>query len=252
MRIISIDAQPFHELAYVSSGASGIPKLPFFKVTVDALPSGAECLVAVSDLQGREHNGANRLLGEVVCEELALLQELEEIPAVAAVMLAGDLYDNPQSDKKGCSGDVTSVWNAFVSSFPAVIGVHGNHDIVDESILSELACVLDGSKTNLLGLMVGGVSGIIGRADRNQRKPATEFTEALQKVLRSSDLVLLHQGPDEPTTGRIGEPMVRELLERHGESLVIFGHCAWSPPYAEMGKNQLLNVDGKVMIFVAG
>jgi len=250
MKIINVEMQPFHELAYVSSGVSGITQLPFFKVAVDALPGGVACLVATSDLQGREYGGENRLLGEVVCEELELLQELGEIPTVAAVMLAGDLYDNPESDKKGCSGDVTSVWNAFASTFPAVIGVHGNHDIVDATTLSKQVTVLDGGKAGLHGLMLGGVSGIIGRADRHQRKPAPEFAKALQKVLGSSDLVLLHQGPDEPATERIGEPMVRELLEKHGESLVIFGHCPWDPPYAEMGKNQLLNVDGKVMVFV--
>ncbi|MDQ6968229.1 MAG: hypothetical protein Q9M14_06055 [Mariprofundaceae bacterium] len=50
---------------------------------------------------------------------------------------------------------------------------------------------------------------------------------------------------------RVGEPLVRELLEKHGGGLVIFGHCQWQDPHAEIGKHQMLNVDGRVMLLVS-
>jgi len=59
-----------------------------------------------------------------------------------------------------------------------------------------------------------------------------------------------HHGPDEPASGRIGEPAIRHLLEQHGESLVIFGHCYWDDPYAEIGKHQILNVDSRVFLLL--
>ena len=82
MKILSIEGQPFHEISYKSSGPSGKIRnssLPFFRATVDELPTGISSIVATSDLQGREISGTNRLLGEVVAEELTLLYELEEI-----------------------------------------------------------------------------------------------------------------------------------------------------------------------------
>ena len=50
---------------------------------------GGMVLVATSDLQGREQDPKNRLLGELVAEELAVLHELGEIPFIHGVLLAG-------------------------------------------------------------------------------------------------------------------------------------------------------------------
>jgi len=133
MKILKIESQSFHEINYKSSGPSGKIRnssLPFFKATVDKLPTGISSIVVTSDLQGREISGTNRLLGELVAEELSLLQELEQIPLVNLVILAGDLYDYPDCRKLGGTGDVTDVWNAFSHRFEQVVGVHGNHDIV--------------------------------------------------------------------------------------------------------------------------
>jgi len=254
MKIIGIDELPFHELRYVSSGRRGKVQacvLPFQCVWVDKLPDGVSAIVVTSDLQGREKGGANRLLGEVVCEELELLCDMGEIPAVNGLVLAGDLYDYPECHKRGGTGDVTSVWNAFASAFPSVVGVHGNHDTVDEAALNADVTVLDGNITECMGLNIGGVSGIIGREDRNQRKSEADFSKVLRQVLKKSpDMVVLHQGPDEPVSGRIGDPLVRELLEEQGSSIVAFGHCPWDDPYTEVGEHQLLNVDGRVMLLL--
>jgi len=255
MQIINVELEPFYEISYISSGARGVVQnriLPFQRVIVDTLPDGVSAIAVTSDLQGREKGERNRLLGEVVSEELRLLSELGDIPAVNGVILAGDLYDYPECHKLGGSGDVTSVWNAFASDFSDVLGVHGNHDMVDELLLKPEVTLLDGNVSSHMGLGIGGVSGIIGRADRNQRKSESEFSIALKNVLKKNpDLIDLHQGPDDPVTGRIGSSLVRELLEKSGNSLVVFGHCPWEDPYAEIGDHQVLNVDGRVMLLVA-
>ena len=126
MNILKIEDNPFHEVNFKSSGPRGAVRyrvLPFYKVKVEKLPKGVTSIVATSDLQGREAGDENRLLGEAVAEELMILQELGEIPKIELVILAGDLYDYPDCRKKGGTGDVTSVWNAFAKDFGAVVGV---------------------------------------------------------------------------------------------------------------------------------
>jgi len=221
-------------------------------VYVDALPDGVSAIAVTSDLQGREDGKQNRLLGEVVSEELRLLADVGDIPRVNGVLLAGDLYDYPDCHKLGGSGDVTAVWNTFADDFEHVIGVHGNHDMVDDALLSDSVTVLDGNAVDAIGLRIGGVSGIIGGVNRNQRKTEQDFTKMLHSVLaKKTDMILLHQGPDDPETGRIGEPLVREALAGKGSGIVIFGHCQWEDPYVEVGEHQVLNVDGRVMLIVA-
>ena len=222
--------------------------LPFYRAIVDELPKGISSFVITSDLQGREENKTtNRLVGEAVAEELNLLYELGEIPSISFVALAGDLYDDPKFHKSGGTGDVTSVWNAFAKVFPFVIGVHGNHDKVQESALASNTVVLDGNSTNHLGIRIGGVSGIVGHSDSNQCKSQQEFMSALTKVTDDKNhLVLLHQGPEGLKNEQDGDPEITEHLVSKGSSIVVFGHCHWGTPFIELGKNQVLNVDNRL------
>lgn len=255
MKILSYQAKPFHELRYRSSGPKGRPRkcvLPFVKVYVDRLPEQISAIAVASDLQGRESGRDNRLLGEAVAEELLMLQEVGEIPPIDAVLLAGDLYDYPDLRKLGGTGDTTWVWNAFARHFPMAIGVLGNHDTVVPEKLAPSAIVLDGNSTQLGDLTISGVSGIIGRSSKNQRKTASAFGDSLlAAIARPSDLVILHQGPDLPERQQIGEPLIREILETGGEGLVIFGHCHWREPLAKIGGFQVLNVDSRVCVFLS-
>ncbi len=250
MKIIEIEKKPYHEIYFNSSGPQGrIRKcvLPFYRVWVENMPNGISSLVVTSDLQGREMGDKNRLIGEQVAEELYILQELNEIPHINLVILAGDLYDYPDCRKMGGTGNVTSVWNAFAKNFDGVVGVHGNHDTVNnESLLSNIS-ILDGNTTSYNRLKISGVSGIIGRLDRNQRKNEAQFEKALMNVISGiNNVVVLHQGPDDPKGKQFGEPLIRKCFEKRGSNLVFFGHCHWSIPLIKIGSNQVLNVDSKL------
>ena len=253
MKVIDISENPFHELRYRSSGRGGqIRKvtLPFYKLIVNELPKGISSFVLTSDLQGREQNKkSNRLVGEAVAEELSILHKLGEIPPINFIALAGDLFDYPELHKLGGTGDVTSVWNAFAKSFPFVVGVHGNHDIVVNSELAENTTVLDGNSTQQVGIRIGGVSGIVGRNNRNQRKSQQEFMSALTKVTsEKNDLILLHQGPEDIENMQRGDPEITAHFSSKGSCLVAFGHCHWSQPFIELGENQILNVDNRLYL----
>ncbi len=71
-----------------------------------------------------------RLLGEWLPQILAesILPGLPLPAGRVGVLLAGDFYTVPSLDKRGGSGDVDSVWQAFGEHFHWVVGVAGNHD----------------------------------------------------------------------------------------------------------------------------
>ncbi len=254
MKILDVAEDPFHSISFRSSGKNGRAvrrSLPFCFVTVKGLPKKIGCIVVSADLQGREGQGKNRLLGRVVAEELAVLEKQKTIPKVGLVLLAGDLYDVPGCDSRGGTGKVTKVWNAFAKRFPYVMGVHGNHDIVTEDELLENVCILDGTVSHCSGLTFGGVSGVIGRIDRNQRKTEDDFMAALKSVTKHKpDLVLLHEGPDDPERKQRGNPVIREHLERKYNGITVFGHRFWEQPFQSFGKSQLLNTDSRVFVLL--
>lgn len=253
MKFVSIVEQPFHEISYRSSGKNGEVrhlKLPFYRAYVDHLPDEISALVITSDLQGRElDSSSNRLLGEVVAEELNILCELGELPTISLIALAGDLFDYPDLRGLGGTGDVTDVWNSFANLFRAVVGVLGNHDELDIHMLASNAHVLDGSSIVHAGLRVGGVSGIIGDNGRNQRKPKEQFLSSLRKVISSkNDLILMHQGPEDPVNKPDQEPVITKHIESRRECVVAFGHRHWESPFLEIGNSHALNVDKRVFV----
>lgn len=255
MKVKNISPIPFHEISYNSSGKGrSVLKLPFYKVTVDKLPDGVSSFVLTSDLQGREFDkNSNRLLGEVVAEELALLCELGELPPINFVALAGDFYDYPDLRKLGGTGDVTSVWSAFANLFPSVVGVLGNHDIIRLEELADNAFVLDGTTVQCAGINIGGVSGVIGSRTKNQRKSQDGFMKELQKVARyKNDLILLHLGPKGSLSEQKGDPTISEFFKSNGQGIVAFGHYHWQNPFATLGKSHLLNLDKRVFVVTEG
>lgn len=252
MKIIKIDNKPFHELNYRSSG-KGKPRfctLPFYYAYVDKLPDNISSIIATSDLQGREideHN--NRLLGVAVSEELTLLKEFNIIPNFELIISVGDLYDKPELNKYGASGNVTNVLNAFSDITEKVIAVHGNHDVVDNNLLNKNITILDSTYINISNIKISGVSGIIGNEKRPQRKSEENYLKCLNNPkLKNSDIFLLHQTPKGNKPKQIGDNNIANFFIKNGNSLVIAGHCHWNEHLAELGNNQILNTDSKVFV----
>ncbi|MCE0760086.1 metallophosphoesterase [Marinobacter sp. G11] len=254
--ITRIDPEPFFTLPHRTSGPAGVPlhnRLPFYRAYAVGLPSHVKGIVLTSDLQGREVGGQNRLLGVPVAEALLALSRDGGIPALDAVFLCGDLYDYPDCKKRGGTGPVDEVFQAFSAITTEVVGVLGNHDqVAQPEALPDNTTLLDGGVVTVLGnLKVGGVSGIVGNPNRNQRRTEDDFLAVLESVTdQTPDILLLHQGPTDPErAGRRGDPGVALSLETGFRGLTVFGHTRWDWPWLiSHGDGQALNVDGRVVV----
>jgi hypothetical protein len=269
MKILSIQSTPFAQLPYQNALGKGRveqTRLPLLRATVDRLPLGVDAIVATSDLQGREPAAGQpspRLLGQALPELLLELAEAGELPPPerTGVILAGDLYTVPGLTKRGGLGDVTPVWDAFTGPFRWVAGVAGNHDAFGGGPRSleryrrrGAGHLLDGDVVRLDALSLAGVSGVIGRPSKANRRREGEFIELLAGLLaRRPDVVVLHQGPDVPGLRLRGHEGVRDALSlSDARLLVICGHCHWPTPLAELGGGvQVLNVDARAVILEA-
>tara|TARA_R110002049_G_scaffold285698_4_gene467064 strand:- start:225708 stop:226523 length:816 start_codon:yes stop_codon:yes gene_type:complete len=265
MRITSIQPELIQEIPFLNTGRGpgGFYRdsLPVHHGFVDALPVGMSAIIVTADLQGREtfeSSGGRpiRLLGEVL--PAMLTQEI--IPNLGVgdgrigVFLAGDFYTVPALDKRGGSGDVTSVWQAFAGEFDWVVGVAGNHDLFGDAAtrprFSKPVHFLDNDTVVVEGLPIAGLSGIPGNPRRPWRRTEEDYVEALELLLCDSPaMVVTHDGPDAPDAGHRGSPRIRQAFEQSEPTLVIRGHAHWKEPFAELSNGtQVLNVDARVVI----
>ena len=222
-------------------------------------------IVVTADLQGRElfedsRGQALRLLGEVLPQRLAA-EVLPDLVSPASgrigVLLAGDFYTVPALDRRGGTGDVTCVWQAFADSFDWVAGVPGNHDTFGDPPqrrprFPSRVRFLDGDVTDISGLRVAGLGGIVGKATRPNHRSEEDYLAALRRLLDPlPDLVLLHDGPSGLEPGQRGLSCVRELLVDAGARLIIRGHAHWDQPFVELPDGmQILNVDARVVVLM--
>lgn len=261
MRITELNSQPIHSLRHLTASGAGVQEvaLPFLRASVAGLPEHIDALVATSDLQGLTFDG--RLLGVAVAEELAYLSGRGEIPLGdrCGVLLAGDLYSaNPP--RRGASGDVRPVWDAFASWARWVCGVAGNHDLFSERPdAPALAAfrrqsgpgLLDGETIERDGLRISGLSGIIGRPGRPWRRTEAQFVEAFAGLVAAEpDILLCHEGPGRASREQGGIPMLDELLaSARRPILCVRGHMFWEEALLRgEGPRQVLNVDSRVVI----
>ena len=231
---------------------------------VDSLPGDLDALIVTGDLQARELTASGkcgRLLGITASEYLADLVGNGLIPVGGrvGVLLCGDLYTVPTADRRGGLGDVSDVWRAFSAHFAWVVGVLGNHDAFENGATVpkdiERAHLLDGNAVNMDGLAVGGVSGIVGKLSRPNRKDGDTFISLLDCVVTlACDVVLLHESPA-CFGARRGNNAIREYLELAGDvygdeaPLVFSGHTYWEDPLVVLpGGIQVLNVDHRLFV----
>ncbi|MBC8868261.1 MAG: metallophosphoesterase [Planctomycetes bacterium] len=266
MRILSINPEPIIEIPFLNAGRGpgGFyeDRLPVLDAVVDRLPDGVRAIIATADLQGRERfqdspNGAPRLLGEALPARLAaeIVPGLGLDEGTIGVFLAGDLYTVPALDRRGGSGDVRAVWEAFGDEFSWVIGVAGNHDTFGANPnapprFPRHLHYLDNDRVNVDGLKIAGLGGIIGNPRRPRRRSNDQYTECLESLLQHrTDILITHDGPNDPVGGHRGSPIIREIVERLRPSLVVRGHAHWKQPLVRLcGGVQVLNVDARVVV----
>jgi 3',5'-cyclic-AMP phosphodiesterase len=263
MRIIEIQEKPIHRIQFLNAAKRGGVEsqvLAITKARVDSLPNGLEAILVTGDLQGVVkvwQLGTTRLLGEALADEYIMLarEGLVPNPANTGVLLAGDLYSAPDGAKRGASGDVRPVWQAFANHFRWVAGVQGNHDdfgsIQERQELENHPRIhlIDFDVVMLEGLSVGGVGGVMGDPAKLGRKEESEFLSGLELVLKSKpDVVVLHQGPTGNELQR-GSSLVTEAVLKNPVPLVVCGHVHWDEALATLGsKTQVLNVDMRAII----
>ena len=267
MRILEI-SDPVTVIPFLNAGRGRgdfyVDQLPIHEALVDRLPDGIQAIVAAADLQGRERfqdslGGPLRLLGEILPDRLRdeVLASRGVSPDQSGVLLAGDFYTVPDLSRRGGTGDVTAIWQAFADEFAWVAGVAGNHDMFGDSHdrvprLTECCHYLDGESVNIGGSLIAGIGGIVGNPRRPRRRSQDDYLAALDSLLqRKPEVVLMHDGPDAdgPSFRFRGSAAIREMIERHGPRLVVRGHAHWSQPLVELARGvQVLNVDARVVI----
>ena len=271
MKICSIHPELLASIPFLNAGRGPgnfyRDQLPVHLGFVDSLPDEVAAIIFTADLQGREtfesaQGQPLRLLGEILPSILRsqILPNLKHLSqGRIGVVLAGDFYTVPMLDKRGGSGDVTEVWNAFSDDFDWVVGVAGNHDTfgrkgtdIFKPSLRSNAKFLDGNSKTIDGIQFGGVSGIIGDPRRPWRKTRDDFVDAVLNVSASNpEITIMHDGPDCPSLSYRGSPAIREALELCPPSLVVRGHAHWPEPFVELSNDhQVLNVDCRVVIVV--
>lgn len=267
MRIIDFPPTPLTEFRYLNAGrragAFYQERLPIHHARVDQLPPDLDAIIVTADLQGREqfqeaNGGPLRLLGEVVPARL-VVEVLPELGLTdssrIAALLAGDFYTLPALNKRGGTGDVSSVWRAFGDEFTWAAGVAGNHDMFGENNdasprFPRHLQYLDGDTVELHGLRLGGIGGIIGNPSRHQRRSEEDYLFNLELLLEEQlDVLIMHDGPSGNEPGQQGSSRVRTLLEQSQVPLVVRGHSHWDNPLIQFDNGlQVLNVDARVVI----
>lgn len=267
MKITIDDQKPIEYFPYVEvsseSSQSGQPillqqRLPIFTGEFEKKGSEIDFLIICSDLQGMvDKKERYQLLGEELPAFLKMLLELElnaDDNSQVGVLLCGDFFTS--LEKRGSSGDVRKVWEKFEDQFKWVIGVAGNHDRFGTAEEKEIfkskdnISLLHLETKTIDSLKIGGISGIIGRADKINRVEESQYLLQLKKLLKQNlDFILLHETPDYPPFGFIGNEKIRQTIEAGEPATICCGHCYWEKTQVKFENNsQIINVDSKVVI----
>ena len=260
--VANILPEPLETIPFLTVPPQGVEpveyNLPIYHGTIEGLPATTDALVVASDLQGIVRKaGAELLLGEVVPDTLKLIFDVY-FPALnctnSTALLCGDLYTNLL--KRGQSGNPIDVWRAFSRVFGATVGIAGNHDDFAPDDLPALRqlpgtqlMLNDISETS--DLRIGGLSGIIGRADKPFRRPEAAYLQALEKLLaRQPDIMLTHLSPAVAAAGLQGDERVTAAVRRGPPTVLCCGHSHWPghQPVPLGHGTQVLNADAKVFL----
>ncbi|WP_173911892.1 metallophosphoesterase [Acinetobacter sp. Marseille-Q1618] len=264
IKITQINLEPFEYLEYFTIPHAILTaqkfQLPIYQGEVEGLSHSIDSMVVTSDLQGICHfeHQHSELLGVVLAEILPSMYDIY-FPDLKIqkswAFLCGDLYAN--LEKRGSSGNPIQVWQDFSKHFQHVIGIAGNHDDFGQDLdqLQKIENIhfLESDIIQLDGIKIAGLSGVIGRIDKNFRRSESDYLKILERFLKQKpDITLTHLSPYFEEYNFLGEVQLTNLLEKYSENLLFCGHSHWETSQAITLKNatQVLNVDTKVFILI--
>ena len=262
LHITDIEEEPIERISFLTIPQNSLEpseySLPIYKGKINGLPENIVAIVVTSDLQGVViQNNESVLLGEILADNLKLIFEIyfPEIDRNRTIaFLCGDLYAD--LIKRGQSGDPTKVWEKFASVFGQTIGIAGNHDkfnTVENLHKIKNTKLLINEIFEIEGLKIGGLSGIIGRGDKNFRLQETDYLKALSNLLnKKPNILLTHLSPQILDKNLEGDKNITKILENGNTTTLFCGHSHWEYNSAFDMKNetQILNVDTKVFILI--
>lgn len=262
MHLHYISPQPIYQfsVASVSPRGQGFEwvNIPLLSALSDDLPDSLDAILFAGDIQAIDNPFVlleqRRLAGEVIAEQLVTLAKSRLLPPVhkTGVLLTGDLYTDPNLQKRGQTGNVVSVWNSFADNFRWVVGVAGNHDLFNGQVISSWKPkLIHGTAINKDGLCIAGISGIVGNNGKPWRVPLKQHTRWLKELLsQTPDILMFHEGPASPDGTQPGNiNILKELNKLRYTSLVVNGHVHWRYPLSgEATSLQVLNVDSRIVL----
>jgi len=274
LNLSTTDPEQLDQIAYRyarrGGGTAVEGMLSISTLKVGGLPINVDGIVLAADLQGREllpptrRNSSSparnfregrRLLGEVAAEQIAKLSSAGLLPSGdrLGICLAGDMWAEPGAIRRGQSGDVRPVWEAFRKCSRWVAGVRGNHDVFvpTDSDANHGLHMLDGNFVDLDGLRLGGVGGIIGNPAKQRTRTEARFTHLIAEVISQSvDMLILHEGPRGNDPKSRGNEAIRQALSKF-PGLVIFGHSWWHNPIQRSDAGSwFVNVDSRMLVLL--
>lgn len=219
----------------------------------------ALAVIALSDMQGLTHEGGQYIpLGIEVFRYI--LPELEMdalIPPLSQCLLCivGDMYASTTEFKMGLNGNIDPVLEEAMALAPGFLAiVLGNHDTLSPAMQAKLShtpnvALLDGDTVETHGLVLGGISGIMGNpAKKPNRNDKTMLDKKCKQIVRQQpDILLLHEGPH-LNEHQIGHSDITDALTNFPATTVISGHAHWQEPIAEFQNHRIINTDARIIV----
>ncbi|MEO1267588.1 MAG: hypothetical protein AAFX99_05790 [Myxococcota bacterium] len=269
LHLTTLHPQPLYRF-YVASivpggGGHSTVEIPMLSAVWPDLPHELDALLIAGDLQAIASAHvplASRLLSGIsIAAELETLADAELLCPCArtGVLLTGDLYTDLKLNKRGSTGDVQEVWEAFARRFRWVVGVAGNHDLFYGKNHCTLprrgalhnAHLLNGDTVVLDGLRLAGVSGIVGPPHKPWRWEEGTYLNTIAHLLADNPhALLLHESPRSPNGAHPGRSNLTEtILGAEAPQMTISGHVYWEEPLVEADGFQFLNTEAR-MVYV--
>jgi len=130
----------------------------------------------------------------------------------------------------------------------------GNHDFLEDQqrkrlIEFENLILLAQNLETIGGINFGGIDGVIGTNNKDNRITPEEFKLCIKKLHRQkTNVLVLHEGPEVTSQGLMANEFITSTLSDYNFPLIISGHAHWKTAISKVNESQVVNVDGRVIV----